>query len=274
MLDTLADDFFPEKAFRMGLETSQPKQEPAKNVEIPKKAHYKYGKQEDLIPHETTIERLEKAKREVFKNDSEKPSYFILLWHCGCRKSELYERRLDDVTITPSTLYVRFHKRKKGGDNVDKGVGYRFSRSLYGIEDVVTWLLPIIDRMKREKEEGLEKGKRTLKSVKPIITFKREVVNGTRKTVGHTEYVKDFWMFPNIDRNEAQTVVKAVWGEEYYPHFARENRISRMRTFAGVKAATGIRSSRAIEHYIGKDFIEAERERDEYEKSFPRSSEK
>lgn len=74
---------------------------------------YKYGKQTDTIDLEFLKERME--KKGVFVKPLRDKSFIALLYWCGVRKSEAYERVWEDFEITETDLIVDFHQRKKNG---------------------------------------------------------------------------------------------------------------------------------------------------------------
>jgi integrase len=54
-----------------------------------------------------------KQKLEAAKIRPEQRAFLVLLWHCGVRKSEAYERVNEDIEITENHVIVDFHQRKK-----------------------------------------------------------------------------------------------------------------------------------------------------------------
>jgi len=75
-----------------------------------------------------------KAKVLDTKLSISEEAYFWLLYYCGCRKSEGYERVAEDFEINDTHLIVDFHQRKKGGDEVPP---LELPRHWYGIDKII-----------------------------------------------------------------------------------------------------------------------------------------
>lgn len=73
---------------------------------------YKHGKQTNPMDFKTFQDIMEHGEFKVPKRDR---SFLALLYWCGVRKSEAYERVKEAFTITNSHLIIDFGKRKKGG---------------------------------------------------------------------------------------------------------------------------------------------------------------
>ena len=163
---------------------------------------YKHGKQTDTIDLELFEKRMnEKGLSTVVK------SFVALLYWCGVRKSEAYERVREDFEITEPDLVVDFHQRKKNGLEVP------------ALE--IPLDLPFVD----------------------LIVKRVEKTRRGRKV----------WA---ISSTTAWRYVKQVLGEQYYPHFLRLNRITRMfddptTTVPEAKSWTGIKTTKALDVYIG-----------------------
>lgn len=167
----------------------------------------------------------------------EAEAFFWLLYYSGVRKSELYERPVEDCQLTESQLIVDFHQRKKRGAEVPP---LKFPLWFPGLDCVC---------------EQLEKARRR----RP----KKKLIERTRKGMRSTERVKARWFFPHIQSRWAQIIVKRILGEQYYPHFLRLNRITEMCSdpevsLARLKSFTGIKSLDALQSYLGV----SEREQD------------
>jgi len=74
----------------------------------------------------------------------------------------------------------------------------------------------------------------------------------------HTAHktVKAHWLFPNIGKQTAWRIVKAVLGKEYYPHFLRLNCLTEIAedptsNLTRLKSHSGIKTMRVLEAYLG-----------------------
>lgn len=76
---------------------------------------YKHGKQITPIGFQTFQEAMQNGEFKFPKRDR---SLLALLYWCGIRKSEAYERTKEDFTKTDTHLIIDFGKRKKGGLDV------------------------------------------------------------------------------------------------------------------------------------------------------------
>ncbi len=192
---------------------------------------YKYGKQKAIMSLEEFREKLEAANIKL-----EQKAFLVLLWHSGVRKSEAYERVKGDVTITDTHVIVDFHQRKKHGENVPP---LKIPRRFYGVEG---YLLAYLRKPKRAK-------------VKTLYTY--ETREG--KLLTHSEKVEAKWLFPHIGSATAWRVCKRVLGREFYAHYLRLRKLSKVGmnrekgSITHLKALSGIKSVRALEAYIGYD---------------------
>jgi len=192
---------------------------------------YRHGKQTNLMSVEEFKEKLEHSRLSL-----EKKAYLVLLWHTGVRKSEAYERVKDDVQITDSHVIVDFHQRKKHGLEVPP---LKIPRKFYGVEE---YLVHYLLKPKRKRLKTIEK---------------YQTVYGKQIVVSNQEESK--WLFPHISRETARRLVKEVLGEQYYPHYLRLRKLSKIGkdrkrgTIMHLRAVSGIKSLRALEAYLGID---------------------
>jgi hypothetical protein len=176
--------------------------------------------------------RVEKASL-----NTEKAGFIWLLYHSGCRKSEGYERTVKDCQVTETHFMIDFQQRKKHGATVDP---LRFPRSWPEIE----LLVKLYERAEARRPRS-----------------KRIFYQENRAT--RSRIVKDQWLFPNIQSATAWRIVKAVLGQEYYPHFLRLNRLTEIgqdpeANIVRLKSYSGIKSIRALESYLGISVEEQE----------------
>ncbi|MCW4044848.1 MAG: hypothetical protein NWE94_04955 [Candidatus Bathyarchaeota archaeon] len=192
---------------------------------------YKHGKQKAIMTVETFKEKLENSQLGL-----EQKAYLVLLWHSGARKSEVYERTKDDIEITDTHVIVDFHQRKKHGDTVPP---LKIPRRFYGVEE---YLVSYIKKPKRLKQKTV---------------YSYETVEG--KLMVHQKQLKQRWLFPHISSTTAWRITKCVLGQEYYPHYFRLRKLSKIGmnrekgTFTHLKAISGIKSLKALEAYLGFD---------------------
>jgi len=192
---------------------------------------YKYGKQKAILPVENFKEKLEISQLKL-----EHKAFLVLLWHSGARKSEVYERVKDDIEITEEHVIVDFHQRKKHGDTVPP---LKIPRRFYGVEE---YLLPYIQKPKRMNQ-------------KTLYTY--ETAEG--KLIIHSARKRAKWLFPHISSTTAWRICKKVLGQEYYPHYFRLRKFSKIGmnrekgSITHLKAVSGIKSLKALEAYLGYD---------------------
>ena len=189
---------------------------------------YKHGKQKEIIPYPEIVERMKQATANGL--ELEKRAYFWILYYCGVRKSEAYERTIDDVVVTDESIILDFHKRKKGGETVTP---LEIPRFFVGMDDLV------------KQHKAMSERKPYTKSV-----YVRESHKWVKQSI------KGKWLFPKIQSSSAWYVIKKILGENYYPHFLRLNRISEIclepsANMVRVKSFTGIKTARIIDAYLG-----------------------
>jgi integrase len=205
---------------------------------------YKHGKQKGIMKLADFQQRLEASHASL-----EQKAYAILLWHTGVRKSEAYERIIDDVVIEPGVIVIDFHKRKKGGEEVPP---LKIPRDFYGIEEyLVPWVTQALTLKSSRKRLFYQ-----VETLDSRTTKKGKVVS-VKNRISKTE--KAAWLFPNIASTSAWTTVKALLGDEFYPHYLRLRKLSaigknpKTRSLIHIKAVSGLKSLRAIESYLGFD---------------------
>lgn len=186
---------------------------------------YKYGKKEEIIPFQIVKQRLIYAKLRLRDE-----AFFWLLYYCGVRKSEAYERVASDFKIKDKYLVVDFHQRKKGGAEVPP---LMLPLKWYGMDKILRSIRIALDcRPKRKAVYVYEKGKR-------VRLLKM-----------------DRWLFPQIQSTKAWELVQDVLGEDYYPHFLRLNRLTEIAqdptaSLTRLKSFSGIKSTTALDSYLG-----------------------
>ena len=90
---------------------------------------YKFGKKEEIIPLKVVKQRVVNANLRLRDE-----AFFWLLYYCGARKSEAYERVAGDFKITDAHLIVGFHQRKKRGAEVPP---LMLPLNWYGIDKII-----------------------------------------------------------------------------------------------------------------------------------------
>jgi len=187
---------------------------------------YKHGKQEELLSFQEFRQKVEAAHL-----NKEKAGFIWLLYYAGCRKSEAYERTVEDCQVTDSHFILDFGKRKKRGADVPP---LKFPRSWEGIDILVSLYERAAQRRARKKR----------------IFFQEDKITKSKVTKGR-------WLFPHIQSVTAWKIAKDVLGEEYYPHFLRLNRLSEIgsdpeATLLRLKSYSGIKSIKTLQSYLGK----------------------
>ncbi len=188
---------------------------------------YKTGKKDNIIAFQEVKQKVIDANLSISEE-----AYFWLLYYCGVRKSEAYERIAEDFEINDTHLIVDFHQRKKNGKTVPP---LELPLRWYGINKLV-------DAVKKAEDNTPRK-----KAVYVYVNKKR-----TRQVR------KERWVFPNIQSTKAWQIVQKVLGKGYYPHFLRLNRLTeigrdptasltRLSSFSGIKSVT------ALNEYLGAD---------------------
>ncbi|UCC33673.1 MAG: tyrosine-type recombinase/integrase, partial [Candidatus Bathyarchaeota archaeon] len=74
---------------------------------------YKDGKKDNILPFQQVRQKVIAANLSINEE-----AFFWLLYYCGVRKSEAYERVVSDFKITNTRIVVDFHQRKKKGATV------------------------------------------------------------------------------------------------------------------------------------------------------------
>lgn len=186
---------------------------------------YKHGKQIELMEPQIFRNFVEKARL-----TNEKEAFVWILFHSGSRKSESYERTVDDVKVTPEFLIVDYGERKKHSARTPP---LKFSRTTPGIETII-----------KQHQAALK-----LKPQKKTIYYQENKQTLQKK-------VKAKWLFPNVGKQTAWRLVKQVLGKEYYPHYLRLNCISEVAqdptaNITRLKSHSGIKTVRVLEAYLG-----------------------
>ena len=201
---------------------------------------YKHGKKEDIITFETVKKKVIDAN--LLKDEE---AFFWLLYYCGVRKSEAYERVAEDFKITDTHIVIDFGQRKKAGAKVPP---LEIPLRWYGIDKVV---------------EGVQRAKTFKPRYKTVFVYeptaetrltKRGRVVPVKKRVG--KKVKGKWVFPHIQSTKAWEIVRKVLGQGYYPHFLRLNRLTEIgmdptASLTRLKSFSGIKSARVLDEYLG-----------------------
>lgn len=189
--------------------------------------HYKYGKQSTAITLQHFIDKMTIAAETL---DLECLAYLWMLFWCGCRKSELYERIANDIVITDTSVYIDFHQRKKHSAITPP---IEFPRSYPGVDIFVEWYSRIASRPDTRKQVW-DCSNKTIK-----------IANDKKK-----------YLFPHIQSTKAWYLVKHTLGEQYYPHFFRLNRLTDIGSdptanYVRIKSFSGLKTMKAIETYLG-----------------------
>jgi len=188
---------------------------------------YPQGKQTEQLNFLQVQEKVEAATKDL---NIESLAYFWLLYYAGCRKSELYETKVEDCKLTATHFFLPL-KRKKGSAQTDP---LEFPIWFPGMNFVC---------------EQLERSRKR----KP----KRKLIETSLKGKRTTERIRARWLFPHVHRAWALLIVKRILGSDYYPHFLRLNRITELcsdpeSNLTRIKSYTGIKSTRIIEeNYMG-----------------------
>ena len=188
---------------------------------------YKHGKQ---CEHLTFKEIQEMVSRAAPRLTREALSFFWLLYYTGARKSELYERTVEDCSVSDIHFILDIGQRKKGSAKVP---ALELPLWFPGMNLVCEWL---------EKARSKNKTRKLME----------RTVNGVRST----KRLRARWLFPHVAARWAQVIVKEILGSQYYPHFLRLNRITEIcsdpeANIERIHSFTGIKSIRVIEGYMG-----------------------
>jgi integrase len=200
---------------------------------------YKSGKKEELIPFSEIMQKVRVAELPLAHE-----AFFWILYYTGVRKSEAYERVVDDFAISRNHVSIDFHQRKKGGAKVPP---LKLPRKWYGVNRIVEVVQRIQER--REKQQGKRP---TRKTVYTYVEKKRTAIR-----------MKDYWVFPRIQSTTAYNIVRKVLGDGWYPHFLRLNRLTTIgsdpsASLTRLKSWSGIKSVKTLQKYLGT----SEREQD------------
>ena len=186
---------------------------------------YKHGKKNNILS-------FSEIKQKVLdtKLSTSEAAYFWLLYYCGVRKSEGYERVAGDFKVTDTHLIVDFHQRKKGGAEVPP---LELPRHWFGIDKII------------ECVEKAQQRKAHNKAVYTYIDRKR-----TR------QLRKARWVFPQIQSTKAWEIIRKVLGKGWYPHFLRLNRLTEIgerpeASITEMKSFSGIKSLGSLQAYMG-----------------------
>ena len=194
---------------------------------------YLHGKKEETLPFNLVKQQVITASLR-WRDEA----FFWLLYYCGVRKSEAYERVAADFKKTESHLIVDFHYRKKGGAEVPP---LELPLNWYGIDKIVKSVFVASNSKPKEKA---------------VFVYVKKEAEKKKKRV---KIVKvDRWVFPRVQSTKAWEIVKNVLGEEYYPHFLRLNRLTEIATdptasLTRLKSWSGIKSTKALDSYLGTD---------------------
>ncbi|NIO38175.1 hypothetical protein GTO27_10825, partial [Candidatus Bathyarchaeota archaeon] len=194
---------------------------------------YKHGKKDHIIPFEQVKQKVIDANLSISEE-----SFFWILYYCGVRKSEAYERVASDFKITVTRIIIDFHERKKHGAKVPP---LRLHLSWHGMNKL---------------EYIVQEAKKRKPIKKAIYTYV------DKKRV--REIRQDRWVFPKIQSTKAWQIVKGVLGKEYYPHFLRLNRLTEIgrdptASLTRLKSFSGIKSTTALDVYLGTSEKEQEK---------------
>lgn len=189
---------------------------------------HKFGKQTELINFQEIQEKVAKVSHKLTR---EALAFFWLLYYCGVRKSEGYERTVDDAQETQEFFVIDFHQRKKHGATTPP-------------LELPLWF-PGVDLLCAQLAHARKK-----RAIRKLI---ERSVDGKR--VSHYERAQ--WLFPHVHKEWALQIVKKILGKQYYPHFLRLNRISEIcsnpeANIEMIKSFSGIKTIKVIEdNYLG-----------------------
>lgn len=208
---------------------------------------YKFGKKLELMEPKTFRNHVQKAKLPL-----EKESFIWLLFHSGSRKSESYELTAEQLKVTPEFLIIDYKQRKKHSAQIPP---LKFSRDIPGVETIVRQYQKALQYEPQRKTIYFqeETSEPLMKDGKPLVRKK-----GSARMKKHTAHkrVKAQWLFPNIGKQTAWRIVKAVLGKEYYPHYLRLNCLTEIAedptaNLTRLKSHSGIKTMRVLEAYLG-----------------------
>jgi len=188
---------------------------------------YKHGKQCEHLAFQEIQDKVFQAESRLTR---EALAFFWLAYYTGVRKSELYERTVEDCFVSETHFILDFHQRKKGSAQVPA-------------LEIPLWfpgMNLVCGPLKKARERRSSK----------------KLIERTVKGVRSTKRLRARWLFPHVAARWAQVIVKEILGSQYYPHFLRLNRITELCsdkdvTISMIKSYTGIRSLKTIQKYIG-----------------------
>lgn len=194
---------------------------------------YKHGKKDHIIPFSQVKQKVIDANLSISEE-----SFFWILYYCGVRKSEAFERVASDFKITDTHIIIDFHQRKKHGAKVP---ALKLPLSWYGLNKLEYTVQEAKKRKPNEKAIYRYVDKKRVRDIK-----------------------QDRWVFPKIQSTKAWMIVKQVLGEEYYPHFLRLNRLTEIgrdptASLTRLKSFSGIKSTTALDVYLGTSEKEQEK---------------
>jgi hypothetical protein len=203
---------------------------------------YKHDKQEDILPFQTIKQKVVDTNLSISEE-----AFFWLLYYCGVRKSEGYERVLEDFKVNDTHLIVDFHKRKKGGAEVPP---LKLPLRWYGVDKIVECVRLASVRRPIEKAVYVYVDKKRTKTLK----------------MGK-------WVFPRIQSTKAWEIVRKILGEGFYPHFLRLNRLSEIGSdptanLIRLKSFSGIKFAKSLSAYLGKSEEEQDKALEYMDKKF------
>lgn len=209
---------------------------------------YKYGKQTEVLSVKQFAAQIEKAIS--LGMSPEKIAYAILSWHTGPRKSELYERKLEDIKILKELLIIDFGERKKGSAKTEP---LEVPRSFYGIDKYVIPYFHSLNRKPTKKRVFFQAPTGEVK------IWKNGSEHAVMKRTSRIE--KAVWLFPHIASTTAWQIIKTILGKEYYPHYLKLRKLTAAgRTaknypdmIAAIKSISGLKTLPAIMAYLGSD---------------------
>ena len=225
---------------------------------------YKYGKQKAILP----LPAFQAAIQDSVNKGAllHHIAFCIGLWHTGVRKSELYDRQLDDVTITENFVIIDFgldfgfykgHRKKRGA----KVPPLKIPRGFYGVEEFLIPHIQMIERAHKRTKKRIRYQADTGKTTERHYRFRtgHEVVKVVPLLEWREEWIRAIWLFPRIGSTMGWKIVKRVFGETYYPHYLRLRKLSKIggnpktNSIVHIKSFSGLRSIAAIQAYMGVD---------------------
>jgi hypothetical protein len=218
---------------------------------------YKHGKQKEVMPNAVFEAAIKDA---VNRGESrEHIAYVVFVHYFGVRKSEAYERPVNDVTVTKDFVIVDFHTRKKHGLEVSPN---EVPREWFGVNE---YLVPYIKQRVNSKPPHRKSWKTIFRQVEtgkyrrtePTPRHPKGVKVSVKKRVG--EKRRDLWLFPHVSSTQAWMLYKQIYGDKYYPHYDRLWRLSMAAKTAdnmgdmisAVRRVSGLKTLDAMQAYFG-----------------------